>query len=73
MVSGERYGSRPLPAVAAGLEQGAEVVGYLALLRSFVAHLEEEKLRRGTLKGLVAPELAGSDRLVSCHHPLGDA
>ena len=49
--------SAPIELVAA-LSQGAEVVGYLAMLRQFVEELEPTANRRQTLRGLVAPELA---------------
>jgi len=35
------------------------VRGYLAILRAFVAELEEPEWRNPTLRGLLAPELAG--------------
>jgi len=43
--------------LAAALSQGAEAVGYLALLRSFVARIESPEQQRATLRGLVAPEI----------------
>ena len=41
----------------AALSQAADAVGYLALLRQFVAEFEAESYRRETLRGLVSPEL----------------
>ena len=41
----------------AAASQPGQAVGYLALLRRFVAELEEPPHRRGVLRGLVAPEL----------------
>ena len=38
--------------------QSAEAVGYLAMLRSFVAELEPPASRRQTLRGLLSPELS---------------
>lgn len=43
--------------LSAASSQAAEVRGYLAMLRSFVAELEAEPFRRATLRGLVAPEV----------------
>jgi hypothetical protein len=42
--------------LSAALSQPAEAVGYLAVLRSFVARLEPPPSRLATLRGLVAPE-----------------
>ena len=43
------------------MSQPGDALGYLALLRSFVAKLEPPAERRDTLRGLVAPEIdAGS-------------
>jgi len=47
----------PIELMAAST-QSAEVTGYLALLRSFVQHLELPANQRSTLRGIVAPELA---------------
>jgi hypothetical protein len=49
--------SIPLELVAAA-SQAAEAKGYLALLRRFVAELESPAYRRGTLRGLIAPEVS---------------
>ena len=49
--------SIPLELVAAA-SQAAEVMGYLALLRRFVAELESSPYRRETLRGLIAPEVS---------------
>jgi hypothetical protein len=43
--------------LTAALSQPAEAVGYLALLRTFVARVESPDQQRATLRGLVAPEL----------------
>jgi hypothetical protein len=51
--------SAPIELMAA-LSRGAEVVGYLAILRKFVAELEPPASRRQTLRGLVAPELSAA-------------
>jgi len=50
-------GSAPIELMAAA-SRSAEVVGYLAMLRRFVAELEPPASRRQTLRGLIAPELA---------------
>jgi hypothetical protein len=56
MLDGSGFqGSVPIELMAAASQPG-EVVGYLALLRSFVAELEPEAHRRNTLRALVAPE-----------------
>lgn len=47
--------------LAAATSQAAEVRGYLAMLRSFVAELEAPPYRRGTLRGLIAPEVSPKD------------
>ena len=49
--------SIPIELVAAA-SQAAEVKGYLALLRRFVAELEPSPYRRETLRGLIAPEVS---------------
>jgi hypothetical protein len=43
--------------LSAATSQAAQVVGYLAMLRAFVAELEAEAYRVETLRGIVAPEL----------------
>jgi len=58
MVDGTRFrGDVPIELMAAASQPG-QAVGYLALLRRFVAQLEPEAYRRATLRGLLAPELA---------------
>jgi hypothetical protein len=58
MVDGTRFrGGVPIELSAASSQPG-HAVGYLALLRRFVALLEPEAYRRATLRGLLAPELA---------------
>jgi hypothetical protein len=58
LVDGSRYRVSSPIELAAASNQAAEVRGYLALLRQFVAELEPEPYRATTLRGLVAPELA---------------
>jgi hypothetical protein len=53
----EFHSSIPIELMAAA-SQPADAIGYLALLRSFVAELEPPAHRRQTLQGLVAPELS---------------
>jgi len=57
MTDGTKFlASAPIELVAAG-SRGAEAVGYLAILRSFVGELESPDDRRQALRGLIAPEL----------------
>jgi hypothetical protein len=49
-------GALPIELMAAAT-QPHEALGYLALLRRFVAELEAEPAQGSALKGLVAPEL----------------
>lgn len=76
LTDGSRYrASAPIELVAAA-SQSAEAIGYLALLRSFVAELEPPESRRQTLRGLLSPELSvarfdavadtAEDREISC-------
>ena len=48
--------SAPIELMAAASES-AQVKGYLAFLRAFVAALEPAAARRAALRGLIAPEL----------------
>jgi len=58
LIDGTTYRtSIPLELVAA-VSQAAEAKGYLALLRHFVEELEPPLYRRGTLRGLIAPEVS---------------
>jgi hypothetical protein len=76
----EFHGSIPIELMAAATEPGL-AIGYLALLRSFVAELEPEAHRRATLRGLIAPEQSqasfegaldvAEQRERSCHPSLG--
>ena len=57
MRDGSRFrGSVPIELMAAATEPN-EALGYLALLRRFVAEMEAEPYRESTLRGLIAPEL----------------
>jgi hypothetical protein len=58
MVNGTRYRSGLPMELSAAASQPGRAIGYLALLRRFVALLEPEPQRRATLRGLLAPELA---------------
>ena len=56
MLDGAEFRSAvPIELMAAASQPG-EAIGYLALLRTFVAELEPETYRRHTLRGLIAPE-----------------
>jgi len=58
LTDGSRYrASAPIELVAAA-SQSAEAVGYLAMVRSFVAELEPPASRRQALRGLLSPELS---------------
>jgi hypothetical protein len=58
MRDGSRFDvSLPIELMAASSQPG-EAVGYIALLRQFVAELEPPPYRRGVLRGLIAPELS---------------
>lgn len=60
MVDGSSYrGAIPIELMAAATQPGA-AIGYLSVLRRFVAELESQTYRRSTLRGLIAPELAPS-------------
>jgi len=57
LVDGSKfYASVPLDLAAARI-QSAEVIGFLSLLRAFIAELEPPEHRRGALRGAIAPEL----------------
>lgn len=60
LVDGSRFRPESGIELTAAMTQAAQARGYLALLRAFVAGLEEEPYRRATLRGLIAPEL-GAD------------
>jgi hypothetical protein len=60
LTDGTRFAvAAPIELMAAAT-QAHEVLGYLALLRRFVAELEPAPYRRESLRGLVAPEVAPS-------------
>lgn len=57
LVDGSKFrASLPLD-LAAARTQSAEAVGFLSLLRAFVAELEPPEHRRNALRGVIAPEL----------------
>jgi hypothetical protein len=57
LVDGSKFRpSIPLD-LAAASAQSAEAVGFLSLLRAFIAELEPSEHRRNTLRGVIAPEL----------------
>ena len=58
MLDGSRFRSDvPIELMAAATQPG-QAIGYLSLLRRFVAELEPPPHRRQTLRGLIAPELS---------------
>ena len=57
LLDGTRYRPDVPLELAAAASEPAQAKGYLALLRAFVAELEEPAYRREALRGLVAPEL----------------
>ena len=58
MRDGSRFDvSLPIELMAASSQPG-EAMGYIALLRQFVAELEPPPYRRSVLRGLIAPELS---------------
>jgi len=57
LTDGAAYRTSAAIELMAASSQGAQVKGYLAMLRAFVAELEPPAGRRSALRGLVAPEL----------------
>jgi hypothetical protein len=57
MLDGSSLNPESAIELTAAMSQPADALGYLALLRSFVAKLEPPAERRDTLRGLVAPEI----------------
>ena len=83
MRDGTRFrGSVPIELMAAATQPDV-ALGYLALLRRFVAEMEAEPYRESTLRGLIAPELPpdrfdallrqAQEREQSCEHGVGKA
>jgi hypothetical protein len=60
LTDGSRFHAEAPIELMAAASQSAEVIGYLAMLRSFVAELEPPESRHQTLRGLIAPELAAA-------------
>ena len=57
LIDGSKFhASIPLD-LAAASTQSAEAIGFLSLLRAFIAELEPPEHRRGALRGVIAPEL----------------
>jgi len=54
---GAQFGGAIAVELSAAMAQPGDAVGYLALLRTFVAELEPAANRRSTLRSLIAPEL----------------
>jgi hypothetical protein len=61
LVDGTRYDTRIPLQLAAAQNDAANAVGFLGLLRRFVALLETEDQRSDVLRGLLAPELTRAD------------
>jgi hypothetical protein len=57
LADGTRFRASVPIELSAAAAQAAEVKGYLAMLREFVARLEPPSDRRESLRGLIAPEL----------------
>jgi hypothetical protein len=57
LVDGTKYRTSIPLELSAASSQAGDVLGYLAMLRSFVTELEAAPYRRATLRGLVAPEV----------------
>ena len=57
LADGTRFRASVPIELSAAAAQAADVKGYLALLREFVARLEAPSDRRESLRGLIAPEL----------------
>jgi hypothetical protein len=57
LVDGSSYRTSAAIELMAASSQGAQVKGYLAMLRAFVAESEPPAGRRSALRGLAAPEL----------------
>ncbi len=60
MQDGSRLDSGNVLELTLALSQPAQAKGYLALLRSFVSHLEGQNEWRSTLRGLIAPEVGAT-------------
>jgi len=58
LVDGSAYDVRVPIELSAATTQASQVVGYMAMLRSFIFNLEAPDYRRPTLKGLIAPEVS---------------
>ena len=61
LADGTRFRAAIPIELSAAASQAAEVKGYLALLREFIAGLEPPSDRRESLRGLIAPELGVQD------------
>jgi hypothetical protein len=60
LVDGTRFRTSAPIELSAASSQAAEVRGYLAMLRAFVAQLEPQVDRRESLRGLIAPEVGAA-------------
>lgn len=57
LVDGSKFRPSITLDLTAASAQSAEAVGFLSLLRAFIAELEPSEYRRNTLRGVIAPEL----------------
>jgi hypothetical protein len=57
LVDGSKFRPSITLDLAAASAQSSEAIGFLSLLRAFIAELEPSELRRNALRGLIAPEL----------------
>jgi hypothetical protein len=58
LIDGTRFDVSVPIELSAAASQASRVVGYMAMLRSFIFDLEEPGMQRPTLKGLIAPEVS---------------
>jgi hypothetical protein len=61
LIDGSKFRPSITLDLAAASAQSAEAIGFLSLLRAFIAELEPSEYRRNALRGVIAPEL-GSER-----------
>jgi hypothetical protein len=57
LVDGSKFRPSITLGLAAASAQSAEAIGFLSLLRAFIAELEPPEHRRNALRGVIAPEL----------------
>jgi hypothetical protein len=57
LIDGSKFRPSVALDLAAASAQSAEAIGYLSLLRAFIAELEPSEHRSNALRGVIAPEL----------------